>query len=273
MEKLETQYDDISAVPEPFRGLFAESDGKFLLTGINGLKTQADIDRLSTALSKERGDHASLRDKFKPFSGLDYADVQAKLDRYPELEAAASGKLDDEKIQSIAEGRVKQKIAPIERELETARTEIADWRTRAERAEATLISRDRNDGVRSAALDMKTHVSALPDIEMAASIYFEQTADGKFITKADITGVTPGLDFKAWLKEMQKSRPHWWPASEGGGAGGAGGGGTFSENPWSAEHWNMTKQGEVIRKDGTEVANRMAKAAGTFVGGGKPLTK
>jgi hypothetical protein len=272
MDKLNIEYPDQNSIPEAFRPLYAETDGKFMLTGIEGMKTQADIDRLSSALSKERADHATVRDQFKPFSKFDFADVQAKLDKYPELEAAASGKLDDTQIQTIADGRVAQRLAPLERNLETVTTERDDWKTRAERAEQTLITRDRNDGVRAAALEMKSHVSALPDIEMAAGVYFEQTDDGKFITKANITGVTPGLDFKAWLREMQKSRPHWWPQSEGGGAGG-GGGGQFSENPWSHDHWNMTKQGEVVRKDGMEVAQRMATAAGTSFGGGKPLKK
>lgn len=265
---LQLTYDSQDAIPEAHRELFTETDGKFLLTGVEGMKSQGDIDRIMESLRKEKNDHQITKDKFKPFSEWDHADVQSKLDKYPELEAAAAGGADEEKIAAIAEGRITQATAPLQRNIESLTTERDQWQTRAEAAETTLVTRDRNDGVRTAALEMKVHSTALPDIEMAAGMFFEQKEDGSFMTKNDIPGVTPGLDFKAWLKEMQTSRPHWWPESEGGGAGG-GAGNQFSENPWSLNNWNLTKQGQILREKGAEVAARMQKAAGS-VGGAKP---
>lgn len=42
------------------------------------------------------------------------------------------------------------------------------------------------------------------------------------------------------------------------------------KNPWSAKHWNLTTQGAIVKRHGSATAERMAKAAGTTVGAGKP---
>lgn len=45
----------------------------------------------------------------------------------------------------------------------------------------------------------------------------------------------------------------------------------FVNNPWSAEHWNLTKQGEYVKKYGLEVAKTKAKQAGTTLTAGRPV--
>jgi hypothetical protein len=45
---------------------------------------------------------------------------------------------------------------------------------------------------------------------------------------------------------------------------------TFAENPWSAEFWNLTRQGQYIQKYGVEVAKTKAKQAGAKFGDLKP---
>lgn len=41
-------------------------------------------------------------------------------------------------------------------------------------------------------------------------------------------------------------------------------------NPWTDEHWNLTEQARIFRELGEEVARRMAKEAGTTLGGPRP---
>lgn len=272
---LELSYETVDSVPEAFRALYEEQDGKAVLTGINNLKTPQDVANVQEALRKEREDHGKVKQNLQAWGDLKPDEVKSKLDRIPELEAAAAGKLDDDKINGIVEGRVGQKVAPLERQIQSLTEERDQWRTQAEGFQKEILTRDRNDIVRSVAMDMKVHSSALDDILMVAGHYLERTDDGKFIVRADApNGVTPGLDAKGFMKEMQKLRPHWWPASEGGGAGGGGNGiPTGSQNPWSHDGWNFTAQGNVIREQGQEVAERMAKAAGTTVGGLKPPKK
>lgn len=45
----------------------------------------------------------------------------------------------------------------------------------------------------------------------------------------------------------------------------------FRNNPWSAAHWNLTRQGEYVRKYGEQIARTKAKEGGTYFGGPKPV--
>jgi hypothetical protein len=42
------------------------------------------------------------------------------------------------------------------------------------------------------------------------------------------------------------------------------------DNPWLGSNWNTTKQGQIVRALGLPAAQRIAKAAGSFVGATKP---
>ena len=274
--ELELVYDTVDLIPENFRDLYEERDGKFhfAVGKFKGLKTQADVDYVKDALRKEREDHVKTREGLKPWGDLKPDEVRAQLDRIPELEAAAEGKLDEEKIGELVERRLKQKTGPIERQVATL-TEERD-RVAAENAQlkAQIETKDRNDIVRSAATEARVHATAIPDIEMTAAAYLERDESGALVTRDGIPGLTPGLGMKEFMREMQKLRPHWWPESEGGGGRGAGGrGGQGGNNPFSAEHWNMTEQGRILNTEGREVADRLARAAGTTVGGAKPAPR
>lgn len=272
MDPLELVYDDISAVPEAFRDLYTEQDGKHVLTGINGLKTQADVDYVRTALSKERDDHKATRESLKAFGDLKPDEVRDQLARIPELEAKA-GKVDDEAIEKIVSARLNQRAGPIEADNTRLSTELETVTAERDALRGQIIATDRDTKIRSIAGEMKAHPTAIPDIEAAAERMLERTEDGKWIVKDGIEGVTPGNDYRQWLKEMQKLRPHWWPESEGGGAGGGKGiSGFTGKNPWSADTWNLTEQGNILRQD-KALAERLAKAAGTAVGAGPAKKK
>lgn len=44
----------------------------------------------------------------------------------------------------------------------------------------------------------------------------------------------------------------------------------FANNPWSAEHWNLTRQGAYVRRYGIEVAKTKAREAGVTLFGSRP---
>lgn len=267
---LEISYDSMDAVPEQFRELYSEEGGKAVLTGINGLKTQADIDRIQEGLRKEKKDHKETKDKLRAFGDLNPDEIRAQLDRIPELELAAEGKLDDEKINSLVEKRIGQKTAPLERQIQSLNDELTESRNKNNELSTLIQRRDLHDTVRNVALEMKVQPTALPDVEMVAERYLERTDDGNFIVKDGMNGITPGLDVKGFMREMQQARPHWWPPSEGGGARGARGGLDGRPNPWTKDGWNLTEQGRVVNTAGRAVAEEMAKSAGTTFGGPRP---
>ena len=280
MPELKAIYDNPDDIPESiedFRSLFVEKNGKWELSGVSGVQTQGNVARLEAALKKERDDHKSTKSALQVWGELDPEDVHSKLDRIPELEAAADGKLDDAKIEELAQKRaeatMRSKLAPMERELGKTKKEREELATALGEYQAKETRRTIHDKTRKALLDAKVLNEAHEDALMLAERVFEITEEGQVLTK-DGVGVTPGLEPAAWLQEIQDKRPHWWPASQGGGAKGSGGVGGFGgKNPWTAEHWNMTEQGRILREKGTDYAERLAQAAGTGVGKGKPRPK
>ncbi|MCH7911062.1 MAG: hypothetical protein IIB38_15795 [Candidatus Hydrogenedentes bacterium] len=220
----------------------------------------------------ERDDVAALRDCVEERS-VDLSESRERL-------TAANEEIEHLKAESALLAKTSQEkdSQPLEdthAEAREAREEAAEkerdeWKDKSQKQEKSILTRDRNDAVRTIATEMKVHATAMPDIEAASSNYLERTEEGAFIVKADIAGLTPGLDIKGFLKEMQKTRPHWWPTSEGGGASGGTGIIDGVDNPWKTETWNMTQQGKVLKEQGIDMATRMAKSAGTTVGGLKP---
>lgn len=262
--ELELVYDSKEAIPSEYAALYTERDGKFHFSAIRNMKTQADIDRLQVSLDKERGDHKATKDKYRAFNNMDVTEVLAKLDKYDELEAAAADKLDDAKIQELADKRAQAKIAPLQRQITDLEATNTELKTQNEGFQANERKRTIHDAVRKVATDTKVVGSAMDDVLMYAERDFQIGDDGKVLTK-------DGLPVDLWLKDRQKDRPHWWPPSAGGGAGGGGGtGGKFTDNPWSAKSWNMTNQGKVLREEGRERAEQLAKAAGSVVGAARP---
>lgn len=269
---LSVEHDKIDDIPEAYRSLYSQKDGKFFLTGIAGVKSQGDIDRIQEGLRKEREDHRATKQALSAWGQLKPEETLPKLDRIAELEVAATGKKDelDKQLESLTEARVRTRLAPVERENGTLKTELQ--KITAERDE--LRAEKRATAIQKAALEVlladKVTPEAQPDALLLASAVFTIDEQGNVVTAENRLGITPGLTPKLWLAEMQaKGRP-WWPASEGGGARGNHGGSRSGDNPWSAESWNVTNQGKIARDKGLDVATQMAKAAGTTLGGPRP---
>lgn len=277
-EKLKIVYDSSDDVPEAFKTLYTEKDGKFHLTGIDGMKTQGDVDRISEALRKERNDHKKLRDSVRGAFGNDspnFDEIKTRLDSVDELQAqidAAADPKNLKKIDDLVEAKLKAKMAPIERERDDLRSKLGEKDKTIDSLTTEKRSRTIQDAVREQATKMKLLPEAFDDAFMYAERLFEQDDAGNLVMK-DNAGFTPGTDIAFWLGEMQNKKPHWWAASEGGGAGGnRGGNNNSTPNPFSHEHWNLTEQGVLIRTDRAK-AEKLAVAAGTKIGGAKPPAK
>lgn len=270
MDPLELQYDSLNVVPEAFRGLYTERDGKAVLTGINGMKTQGDVDTVKEALRKERENHATTQNLLKPWNGLKADEVLPKLSRIAELEEAAKGKIDDTKIEEIVGNRLKLKTGPLETQLNELTNTVKTKDEQIASLQGQLTSRMLKDIVVDAATKSKVHATAIPDVEFAAQAMMAFDETGKLVTKDGLAGIPAGLSMDEFLKVMFKQRPHWWPDSEGGGSKGGQGGGFGNKNPWSKDHWNMTEQGKFLNEHGREAADRLARAAGVTVGATGP---
>lgn len=273
---LKVVHDTLEEIPEQYRDLYTEEGGKFRLTGVTGVKTDEDISRLQTALTKERADHKTVRTAMQKWEALgSFDEIVGKLDRIPELELATKGKIEeqDAKLQELAEARARAMLAPVDRENKTLKATLAELTTEVEALRNERTRRQVTDAVRAAAATSKMRPEALDDVLLLATNVFAVGEDGNVLTQENPFGVTPGLSADVWLQEMLDKRPHWWPDSSGGGARGSGPGGSLGTNPWSHDGWNLTQQGQVIREKGEEKAIQMAKAAGTMLGGPRPAAR
>lgn len=276
---LKHQYDKLEEIPETFRELYTEKNGKWELTGVSGVRTQADVDRVTASLEKERNDHKETKAKLTAWGELgELDDVHKRLDRLPELEAAAKGKLDEAQIEDLVnrrvDGVIKSRTAPLERQIAKLTGERDELNTKVADYQGKERQRSIHDAIRKAAAEEKIRPEAIEDALVWGERVFDVAEDGAVVTR-DGVGVTPGLQPKDWLGEIRERKTHWWPASTSGGATGSGGRGATAgaDNPWSAEGWNMTKQGEVMRTAGRDRAEQLAKLAGTSIGGPRPAAK
>jgi len=270
--QLKQKLTTLEGLDPAFHELYTEqADKTFLLTGVEGMKTQGDIDKVTQALVKERADHKALKEKFSLLGDQDPVDLLAQLDRVKELEAAAAGKIDEAKINDIVEGRLRTKLGPIERENTQLKAQLA-----AEQQVSTeLKSKDRkrtiHDVARSAAIKLGVIPEALDDVLLYADSILDLTEDNRVVTR-DQVGVTPGIDPEVWLTEMQQKKRYWWPGSQSGNSTGSGSSGISGDNPWTATGWNLTRQGEIVNQD-PKRAEQLARSAGTSVGGPRPQQK
>lgn len=261
---LEFTYDTKDAIPEKFRDLYTETDGKWHLTGVKGVKSQADIDRMNDGLTKERAEHKKTKEKLAAWTRLGESPekVHERLDRMEELEEAAGGALNDERIEKLVEKRLKGKTASLTREVEGLRAKVGELET-ANTELSTSISRGKVEGaIRKAATDAGVRAEAIDDFVTLAAAHFEVAADGVIVTsdKAGKAGQTP----EAYMAAQKDRRKYLWPDSVGGGSRG-GQGGQNGANPWARDSWNITEQGRIAKEQGPEKAAALAKAAGVAV--------
>ncbi len=278
---LNLSYDTKDEVPAAHLELFTEQDGKWNLTGITGMKTQADIDRQQVSLTKERDEHKVTKGKLKAWvdSGItteQHAKDQTELvELRAKVEAGAGAEFDqkkfDEAVDKLAVAKAATATAPLQASLDAMTTERDAFGVDNTKFKTNETNRTISDAVRSASAEIKVIPTAVEDVLLLSTTIFEVKDDGAVLTR-DGVGVTPGIAPAIWLAEMQEKRPHWWPIAQGGGAGGSGSGAGFADNPWTNENWNMTKQGAAVRADRAK-ADRMAVAAGTTVGGIRPVAK
>lgn len=266
----EDEYPDLESIPAAVKHLYKESGGKYVLITAGEMKTSQDVANVQEGLRKEREDHKATKRKLAAFGDMDPEEVHAKLDRFDELEAAAGGKIDETKINEMVESRIKSKTAPLQRELDTIKKERDELKGTVVEFQSKETKRTIHDHIRKAAVTAKVRDTAMDDALLVGENIFIIDEAGRVVTK-DGVGVTPGIDATVWLTEVKNTRPHWWPESQGVGAKG-GQGGAGGNNPFTADGWNMTEQGKLVRENPGRAA-QMAKAAGTTVGGPRPQKK
>lgn len=270
---LELFYDNEGDIPEGYAALYTERDGKWVLTGVKGMKTQGDVDKATQAKQREIDAHKATKARLATFTDafgdLDADGVHELADEVDGLRAGGKGlKEGSPEFEAAVEKAAARKTGPLERQVTTLTRERDEARAEGETAKTELKSTKIRDKVREQLVADKVLDTAQEDALMYAERDFDIDEDGNIVTKN--TGLTP----KDWLADLKAKRPHWWPASEGAGSGGGGRGpGAGGTNPWSKAGWNLTAQGQYIQANGEEAGRRMAEAAGSKLGAVTPPEK
>lgn len=271
MPKLKAIYDNLDDVDSAFHGLYEERGGKFHLTGIEGIKTDADISRIQRALDAEKTAHKATKAKLEGIDAYgDLDEIKSKLDKYDELEAKAAtgGGGKPEEIAALVDAKVKAATAKAERDLAALKKERDEAIAERDGLKGERKTRIIHDAVRKAAAKAKVLESAVEDALLFGERIFELDDDGNVLAK-DGVGVTPKINPEEWFKDLTSAKPHWFGASAGGGAPGGKAGGAGTGNPWSKAGWNATEQANLVRTDKAR-AERLAAAAGSKIGATSP---
>jgi len=78
-------YTSKEEIPEKYVDLYEERSGSYHLVKIDGLRTDADVSRVQTALNQEKAAHTAIKQKFEGLlGGKKVEEVQSLLDKIPE---------------------------------------------------------------------------------------------------------------------------------------------------------------------------------------------
>jgi hypothetical protein len=121
---------------------------------------------------------------------------------------------------------------------------------------ATLQSAMIRGALREAAKVAGIRAEAIDDLLNRDKV-FEVAPDGVVVTREGV-GCTPGISPEQWVREARPRYPHWFSSQS------HAGDESFAQNPWSSEHWNITRQGKLMEVD-MKQAEAMARAAGVDV--------
>lgn len=272
--ELADSYETLDKVPAEHAALYIEKDGKAVLS-LDGLKTQTDFDNFSTALRARLADAAGDLKAVKQV-GMTREEITGLIKETATALSQANG--DGRKPDSKGgdDSALEARVHDLERELASTTEALAAAKAAGEASKKTAEETTIKNALTGAATKAGVRPNAIDGLVQLTLPNFELSSDGAVVTKLEgttVPGVTPNTAPEPFMVAIQRSSDfsHFWPDSKGAGAdgGGGGGGGATSDNPWSKDGWNMTKQSALVKNDRPE-AERLAKAAGSFIGATAP---
>lgn len=233
---LDAVVDNIDTVDEKYRDLYTKKADKYELTGVKGMKTEADVFRVQTALNAERAITKELKAYKDSWGDLDPSVVRPELDKVPALQAlveAGKGKLDDAQIQA----QITAAKVGMQRELDATKKVLLEKDKALENWVQKDTKRTIFDAVRKQAMDMKalpeSYGSEMGGLMLLAERLFTVDPAGQVVIREGATDMVPhGTSIKDAFPEIQKNFSYMWPSSQGGGASGNTGAGTANANPF-----------------------------------------
>lgn len=238
--KIKTSYAAESEIPEGFAELYTETDGKWMLTGVDGMKSQADIDAIREGLTKERMEHKETKAILKKFGDHKPDEVDAIVQEVEELriKVEAGGKLNDEQVAQLVDAKVR----PVQKDLDKAIGERDEAISRATASDTRLVQSSRRDVV-FAAIGAKEGIrkdTNGPILKFAEDELVFDSDTNEFATEA-------GLSVGEWLDGFCDKNTYVMEPSQGGGTGGGSDRDKAGDNCFTKK--NVTEQMRLKRSD------------------------
>jgi hypothetical protein len=244
-------YDKIDDVPEPLREHYEEKDGRFVLKA-EGAVAKANADELrqnNIRLANE------LRTFQERFDGIDPDEVRSMLEEKQKREE------DKIKDKEKFEAALKTRLGPVQTQLEKERT-------RSKALEAQLSDLLIMQSAANAGRQKKIRPEAVEDLTERVKKVF-RIQEGKVVAtdaagNAIMNASGEPLSVVEFVDDLATKAPHLFEASSGTGARGSGMTGNVTgfdgTNPFKKESWNMTRQGEIYKKNPALAARLKAEA-------------
>jgi len=207
--------DSLEGLDESIAGLYSKDDnsGKYTLQ-VSGAVDKSKLDEFrdnNVALMKSAEEAKAALEKFK---GLDVKKYRELMKAQEDLEGKKTIKAS--KVDAI----VAERMSSMRAELTAANKALqTDLQATQSKFESMVIDRSITD----ASLAHKVNSSAVSDVLLRARSVF-QVKDGKLVADGlyGTDGVTP-ITPEQWVKGLQKTAPHLFMQSSGGGASGSNG--------------------------------------------------
>ncbi len=278
MPTLKAVIDRAEDIPEAAREFYKEEDGVFLLD-IEGVDKHPSTKALRGALDgqkqarkKAADEIAALKAKLAAipddFNPEEYASIKAKLEAYEADPDKNKGGDAAKQMQELTASRklLEQRISTMEK---ASKEEIAKKDETIKKKDAFINRLLVDEGLTKALMNAGVSKEFLPAAKaLHKEVVKVVEEDGKY--EAIVDTDTGPLDLDRYVSDWVASdegKP-FIPPAKGVDAGGANGqrgqrspvpGG--QPNPWDKATWNLTKQGEIMKRDRV-LASKLAKAAG-----------
>lgn len=234
----ELMYDTQEAVPEAFRPIAAEKDGKWSINVVP--KTELDEFRNNNInVSRERDTMKSTLGRLQTDAGFDPEKVDDFLSSYNDLRTIKQ-QVDDGKLvaDTSLEAALESKTGAMKQQYEHQVRELTNKSTALTGENQSLKSQIQTNEINSRVLEAINDPasgalsSATKHILREASDIFSLDEHGDLIAKDRKGNIIYGTDGatpmspKEFLVKLEESSPFFFKASQGGGGGGGGNGGT-----------------------------------------------
>ena len=217
-----TEYD---ALPEGIKSEYSETGDDYVLQ-VEGVKTQADIDKVMEAKNQEKRLRKEAEDRLKEREH-ELATLGDKVNAY---ESDSGKKL-------TAEERVE--MERLKRELETRSKTYGELEQKYGELEKTHTQDKIRMDLLSQAKGIMREDAINDTVEQLLNKFV--ISEGKVLTCPEL-GDKSGLEAKAYLASYVEGRSYLAPTSTGGGAGGGGGSGGGSRNDKAASMKDIVEE-------------------------------